>query len=402
MLTRLNEAAVRFFRTCNNGREAAIIALLDLPFMKRLFRYITPNALGYLRIISSFFVISLTLAQRNTAAIVVYGIGACTDLIDGPLARLTNNVTEEGKQLDAVADKVFILGPLLVIGYSTLSQFAIWMIIFMEALLMVTSNILKPYLRSKRNIPLRTGSNAFGQTKMVAQSIAVGLMIIGSKYSECVAVAEIIIWIAIGFSIGSFLRHLAAMDAPVAPEKRIVTVPNLVTFSAILLFPPTIVALAQGNQLLAIGFLSYIFVSDWIDGWIARRFNQITNFGKVIDPIRDSAGRLLVLIWFLIVVKSSFIHALCISIMAVEISLWSVNYRTARLCKTVDLVTRSGKIRALVHGVVASVMLAGTFSLVVLPSWAYDLGLLLMLISSIAALMAYVGQYARMTHTHVR
>ena len=47
---------------------------------------------------------------------------------------------------------------------------------------------------------------------------------------------------------------------------------------------------------IAIGVIILIAIlTDWLDGWYARKFNKITNLGKILDPIADKA---LILITF--------------------------------------------------------------------------------------------------------
>jgi cardiolipin synthase len=46
---------------------------------------------------------------RENAAVIVYGAGAFTDFLDGYVARKTESVTELGKVLDPLADRIFIV-----------------------------------------------------------------------------------------------------------------------------------------------------------------------------------------------------------------------------------------------------------------------------------------------------
>ena len=65
------------------------------------------------------------------------------------------------------------------------------------------------------------------------------------------------------------------------------TIANYVTLARILLVPISIVLLLFGiNGLAALVFIILSF-SDAIDGYIARRYNQISEFGKLIDPLAD-------------------------------------------------------------------------------------------------------------------
>ena len=76
------------------------------------------------------------------------------------------------------------------------------------------------------------------------------------------------------------------------PSSRIVTVPNILSLLRLLLVPVFFVAIVTGRDLLAVVLLAVSTVTDFVDGQIARRFNQITRLGQLLDPAAD---RLLIL-----------------------------------------------------------------------------------------------------------
>jgi cardiolipin synthase (CMP-forming) len=70
-------------------------------------------------------------------------------------------------------------------------------------------------------------------------------------------------------------------------EQRIVTVPNLISVLRLLCVPLFIWLLADDQGVAAALLLGALGVSDWVDGWIARHFDQGSNLGKVLDPVAD-------------------------------------------------------------------------------------------------------------------
>ena len=69
---------------------------------------------------------------------------------------------------------------------------------------------------------------------------------------------------------------------------RIVTVPNLVTLVRLLLLPVYLwLLIGQEEHLQAAVLLGALGATDWVDGFIARRFHQVSNLGKVLDPVAD-------------------------------------------------------------------------------------------------------------------
>ncbi len=64
--------------------------------------------------------------------------------------------------------------------------------------------------------------------------------------------------------------------------------PNLLSFLRILLIPVFVILLADEDTRLG-GFVLLGFVqgTDWVDGYIARRWGQVTELGKLLDPLAD-------------------------------------------------------------------------------------------------------------------
>ena len=65
------------------------------------------------------------------------------------------------------------------------------------------------------------------------------------------------------------------------------TVPNLISVIRIILIPFFAFYFMQGEFVVAVIILALSGLSDCIDGKIARRFNQISALGKLLDPLAD-------------------------------------------------------------------------------------------------------------------
>ena len=65
------------------------------------------------------------------------------------------------------------------------------------------------------------------------------------------------------------------------------TIPNYITFFRILLIPVYLYFFIQGNILLAALFFALAAITDFLDGFIARKFNLKSKAGKLLDPLAD-------------------------------------------------------------------------------------------------------------------
>ena len=81
----------------------------------------------------------------------------------------------------------------------------------------------------------------------------------------------------------------ADATAPAAPgAKRIFTIPNLISVARLLCVPWFLwLLLVQEERVAAAVLLGVLGATDWVDGWIARHFDQGSDLGKVLDPTAD-------------------------------------------------------------------------------------------------------------------
>ncbi len=71
-------------------------------------------------------------------------------------------------------------------------------------------------------------------------------------------------------------------------KKELLSVPNILSYIRILLIPLIVrLYLIDENYTLAAIIAALSGLTDFADGFIARRFNMITDFGKFIDPVAD-------------------------------------------------------------------------------------------------------------------
>ncbi|MCI6676384.1 MAG: CDP-alcohol phosphatidyltransferase family protein [Clostridiales bacterium] len=74
-------------------------------------------------------------------------------------------------------------------------------------------------------------------------------------------------------------------------RKQIFSIPNLLGYFRILILPIIawfyLTAKEPSDYYIVTGLLIISSCTDFLDGWIARKFHMVTNIGKVLDPISD-------------------------------------------------------------------------------------------------------------------
>ena len=78
--------------------------------------------------------------------------------------------------------------------------------------------------------------------------------------------------------------------------KYIKYIPNILTICRFIFIPFIIISIGLNNYLLAIILYTLSSVTDVVDGAIARKFNVISDFGKLMDPLADKINSLAVIL----------------------------------------------------------------------------------------------------------
>jgi CDP-diacylglycerol--glycerol-3-phosphate 3-phosphatidyltransferase len=164
-----------------------------------------PNALTVSRLVAIPALMVLLIGRfpyHDQLAAAVFLAASLTDTLDGNLARLRGQVTELGKFLDPLADKLFILSVLIVLVEER--ELAAWVVvvIFGRELLIT---VLRSLSASQGSVIAAT---PFGKTKTVLQVAAVLLLILQRPYPPLQLPSDVAVALAVAFTVLSGLDYL--------------------------------------------------------------------------------------------------------------------------------------------------------------------------------------------------
>ena len=166
-----------------------------------------PNKLTLLRICLIPVFVILMLSQVSNfflISCIIFIIASITDFLDGKIARKYNLVTDFGKFMDPLADKLLVLSALIcMIEYDLVAG---WMVIIIVAR-ELTVSILRAIAADNGKVIAASGG---GKIKTTSQMIAIILLLIGANYSnsQIVFVGTIAMYIATIFTLYSGIDYL--------------------------------------------------------------------------------------------------------------------------------------------------------------------------------------------------
>ncbi|MCX7908962.1 MAG: CDP-diacylglycerol--glycerol-3-phosphate 3-phosphatidyltransferase [Ignavibacteria bacterium] len=132
---------------------------------------------------------------------------------------------------------------------------------------------------------------------------------------------------------------------------RYINIPNIISFSRLLVAPFFYYFFVSGNkQLVSLACWIFIIASitDFFDGWAARRFGIVTRYGEFIDPLADKVLTLLALTaftkmtiipsWMFLIIFARDVTSTTLRIIALAKGTPIVTSRTAKVKTTIEMV----------------------------------------------------------------
>jgi CDP-diacylglycerol--glycerol-3-phosphate 3-phosphatidyltransferase len=131
----------------------------------------SPNLIAFSRLLGVPFILYFLQQPTNQnrwICLVIFLVAAGTDWLDGYLARKLNQITDLGKFLDPLVDKLLVIGPLLaLIEIGKVPAWGVFLILAREL-------TIAGWRVSKTVI---YGANIWGKLKTVSQIVAIALLI---------------------------------------------------------------------------------------------------------------------------------------------------------------------------------------------------------------------------------
>jgi CDP-diacylglycerol--glycerol-3-phosphate 3-phosphatidyltransferase len=164
-----------------------------------------PNKLTLFRVfLIPFFVVFLLLDNQNPAfkwiALVIFVVASLTDLLDGKIARKYNLVTNFGKFMDPLADKLLVCSAMICL--IDLERIPSWVVLIIIAREFIISGFR--LVASDNGVVI--AASYWGKFKTTFQMIMVILMI--ANIPQLSLLSTIVMWVALALTIISLVDYL--------------------------------------------------------------------------------------------------------------------------------------------------------------------------------------------------
>ena len=175
-----------------------------------------PNKLTLFRIILIPFYIffSITSVVQNTYffAFIIFLLASFTDFLDGYIARKNNIITDFGKLMDPLADKMLVISALIIFAsQGVVSSIAVIIIILRDFIV----NSIRLLAASEGKV---IAADIYGKIKTVVQMVAIVMILIYQMLEEKVDIlilnsvkiyADVLVWVAVILTLISAVNYLA-------------------------------------------------------------------------------------------------------------------------------------------------------------------------------------------------
>ncbi|MBI2654411.1 CDP-diacylglycerol--glycerol-3-phosphate 3-phosphatidyltransferase [Candidatus Woesearchaeota archaeon] len=253
-----------------------------------------PNKITIIRIglIPLFAVILLAdILYKNILSAFIFGLLSVSDFLDGYFARKKKQVTEFGKLIDPIADKLLISTALIfLIGKGV----ELWMAVAIIVREIIITAIRIYLLPSRIVVPAST----FGKAKTVVQSIAIVFVLLKLPFSWYAMLGAVFLTLVSGLEYLIRIRQMTG--------NKVINTPNIITLTRFVLIAPFGYYLLSSKIQISLFIFAIITLTDKLDGISARLMNQKTELGSALDSFTDWT---LIIATFILFIIKNYIDA---------------------------------------------------------------------------------------------
>ena len=174
-----------------------------------------PNRITLIRIAAApllLVVLKLQDPMMQWVSAVIFILASLTDLLDGYLARSRNAITDLGKFIDPIADKLLITAAMIVlVGQGRMEDWAL-------ALFIAREFIISAYRMVSASRGTVIAADRWGKYKTLAQTVAVPMIILLKPFDgnsallgeTGIIIADVFTYIALALSVYSCVNYILA------------------------------------------------------------------------------------------------------------------------------------------------------------------------------------------------
>jgi CDP-diacylglycerol--glycerol-3-phosphate 3-phosphatidyltransferase len=184
------------------NKVTVIDRFMEKTFLKLIPYSVTPNQVTYLRFALTPIVGWLFYKEIYDWGLVLFLLTMLTDALDGAMARTRDQITDLGKIIDPVADKLAIATVAVLLIVKFLNPLIAWLIVIVDVLIMVMGGY-KKYILGKT-----IQAEIFGKLKLIIQVVGIGILLLFALlgWGWLLILAKVVLYLAIFLAIISLSR----------------------------------------------------------------------------------------------------------------------------------------------------------------------------------------------------
>lgn len=167
---------------------------LTLPNQLTIFRLLLVPVIGYS--------LSVNFPYHDQVSAAVYATAAATDTLDGQIARRRNSVSELGKLLDPLADKILVITVLVIlVGQSIIPA---WVVVVVFAREFLITGLR--FVAANQGVVVT--STPWGKSKTLTQNLMIFLLILEQPFPVLHVAALVVVGVAVTATVLSGLDYV--------------------------------------------------------------------------------------------------------------------------------------------------------------------------------------------------